>query len=217
MTDRQQGSEAPGGEPGSSGTGGHPLLIILSGPSGVGKDAVLSRMRLLDRPFHLTVTITTRPKRPMETDGIDYIFMSKKQFLLMVLKDEFLEHAEVYGNHYGVPKQQVRDAMAAGLDVIIKADVQGAQTIRALAPEAVAIFLAPTEMSELEDRLTARLTETPGALALRLQTASREMEESQKFDYVVYNPEGRLDEAVVAIELLVQLEKDRVPPRRVAL
>jgi guanylate kinase len=213
LTDGQSSS----GGSSSKDSPGHPLLIILSGPSGVGKDAVLSRMRLLDRPFHLTVTVTTRPKRPMETDGIDYIFMSEKQFRLMVLKDEFLEHAEVYGNHYGVPKQQVRDAMAAGLDVIIKADVQGAQTIRALAPEAVAIFLAPTEMSELEDRLTARLTETPGALALRLQTAAAEMEESQKFDYVVYNPDGRLDEAVVAIERLVRLEKDRVPPRRVTL
>jgi guanylate kinase len=196
---------------------GPPLLVILSGPSGVGKDAVLSRMRLLDRPFHLTVTATTRPKRPMETDGVDYIFVSKREFGLKVAKDEFLEHAEVYGNHYGVPKQQVRDAMADGMDVIIKADVQGAETIRALAPEALAIFLAPTGMEELEARLTARLTESPGALALRLQTAAAEMLEAQKFDYVVYNPDGRIDEAVIQIERLVKLEKDRVPPRRVAL
>ncbi len=195
----------------------HPLLIILSGPSGVGKDAVLSRMRLLDRPFHFTVTATTRPKRPMETDGIDYIFMSKKEFGRMVAKDEFLEHAEVYGNHYGVPKQQVRDAMAVGVDVIIKADVQGAETIRALAPEALAIFLAPTGMAELEERLAARLTETPGALALRLATAAKELEEARKFDYVVYNLDGRLDAAVVEIERLVGLEKNRVPSRRVAL
>ena len=196
---------------------GPPLLIILSGPSGVGKDAVLTRMRLLDRPFHLTVTVTTRPKRPMETDGVDYIFLSKREFGMMVAKDEFLEHAEVYGNHYGVPKHQVRDAMAAGMDVIIKADVQGAETIRALAPEALAIFLAPTDMAELEARLTARLTESPGALVLRLKTAAAEMQEAQKFDYVVYNPDGRIDEAVVQIERLVKLEKDRVPPRRVAL
>lgn len=196
---------------------GNSLLIILSGPSGVGKDAVLSRMRDTDRPFHLTVTVTTRPKRPMETDGVDYIFLSEREFRLMVVRDEFLEHAEVYGNHYGVPKQQVRDAMAAGRDVIIKADVQGADTIRALAPDAVAIFLAPTEMGELESRLTARLTETPEALALRLQTAAGEMGEAEKFDYVVYNPDGRLDDAVKDIERLVELEKGRVPPRHVAL
>jgi guanylate kinase len=183
----------------------------------VGKDAILSRMRLLDRPFHLTVTVTTRPKRPMETNGVDYIFLSKREFGLMVAKDEFLEHAEVYGNHYGVPKQQVKDAMSAGMDVIIKADVQGAETIRALAPEALAIFLAPTGMEELEARLTARLTESPGALALRLRTAAAEMQEAQKFDYVVYNPDGRIDEAVVQIERLVKIEKGRVPPRCVAL
>ena len=208
-------SDAP--DESSANATGPPLLIILSGPSGVGKDAVLSRMRLLDLPFHLTVTVTTRPKRPMETDGVDYIFMSKREFGLKVAKDEFLEYAEVYGNHYGVPKQQVREAMVAGMDVIIKADVQGAETIRALAPEALAIFLAPTGMEELEARLTARLTESPGALALRLKTAANEMREAQKFDHIVYNPDGRIDEAVINIERLVKLEKDRFPPRRVAL
>jgi len=192
-------------------------LVIVSAPSGTGKTTLVERLVETVPDMVMSRSYTSRPVRSGETDGVDYIFMSKNHFRLMVLNDEFLEHAEVYGNHYGVPKQQVKDAMAAGLDVIIKADVQGAQTIRALAPEAVAIFLAPTEMSELEDRLTARLTETPDALALRLQTASREMEESQNFDYVVYNPDGRLDEAVVAIERLVHLEKERVPPRRVAL
>ena len=194
-----------------------PLLIILSGPSGVGKDAVLTRMRESGLPFHFTVTATTRPKRPMETDGVDYIFLSKREFGLMALRDEFLERAEVYGNLYGVPKAQVRDAMAAGKDVIVKADVQGARSIRTIAPEALAIFLAPTGMDELERRLTERLTESPRALALRLETAAAEMEESVNYDHVVYNPDDGLDRAVAAIVRLVEAEKARVPPRRVAL
>ena len=191
-----------------------PLLIILSGPSGVGKDAVLTRMRESGLPFHFTVTATTRPK---ETDGVDYIFLSKREFGLMALRDEFLERAEVYGNLYGVPKAQVRDAMAAGRDVIVKADVQGARSIRAIAPEALAIFLAPTGMDELERRLTERLTESPRALALRLETAAAEMQESVNYDHVVYNPDDGLDRAVAAIVRLVEAEKARVPPRRVAL
>ena len=205
--------------PGSLGSGdpGPPMLIILSGPSGVGKDAVLKRMRESGLPFHLTVTATTRPKRAMETDGVDYIFLTKREFVLRALRHEFLEQAEVYGNFYGVPRQQIRDAMSAGKDVIIKADVQGARTIRKEAPEALAIFLAPTGMGDLERRLTDRLTESPEALALRLQTAANEMKESEDFDHVVYNPEGRLDQAVNEIVRLVEAEKKRVPPRRVDL
>ena len=199
-----------GGEP-------PPLLVILSGPSGVGKDAVLSRMRELDLPFHFTVTATTRPKRPMETDGIDYIFLSKREFGLMHIRGEFLEHAEVYGNMYGVPKAQVRDAMDAGKDVIVKADVQGARTIRGFAPQALAIFLAPSSMAELQRRLTERLTESPQALALRLKTAAAEMEESESYDHVVYNPDDGLDQAVQDIVQLVNAEKARVPPRVVTL
>ena len=194
-----------------------PLLIVLSGPSGVGKDAVLSRMRELQRPYHFTVTATTRPQRQGERDGVDYIFVSKPRFRQMIRDEQLLEWAEVYGNLYGVPKAQVTDALGGGRDAIIKADVQGAATIRKLAPEALLIFLAPPNEAELKRRLRARMTESSEALALRLATAKEEMRQVSSFDRVVVNHQGRLDDAVREIDDIVAAEKARIPPRRVSL
>ncbi len=151
-------------------------MMVLSGPSGVGKDAVLSRIRDLHYDQHIVVTATTRPMRPMETDGIDYIFLDQAAFDKKVADDEFLEWAEVYGNFYGVPKDQVRDAISQGRDVIIKADVQGAATIKALNPYGVFVFLAPPSFVELERRLTIRKTEAQIDFDRRLKTAREEME-----------------------------------------
>ena len=194
-----------------------PLLLVLSGPSGVGKDAVLSRMRETGRPYHFTVTATTRPRRAGERDGVDYIFVTRQGFDDMVDSSELLEWAWVYGNLYGVPKAQVRDALARGRDVVIKADVQGAATIRELAPEAVFIFLAPPDLDALTLRLSQRLTESPETLRTRLQTAEEEMTKASDFDHVVVNHNGRLDEAVREIEAVVERERARKPPRRVRL
>jgi guanylate kinase len=194
-----------------------PLLILLSGPSGVGKDAALSRMRELGKPFHYTVTATTRRQRPGECDGVDYIFVTKEAFRRMIDGGELLEWAEVYGNLYGVPKGQVADALERGEDVIIKADVQGAATIRRLAPEAISIFLTPGDREELAQRLARRMTESPEALSLRLKTAEAEMEEAQTFDHVVVNREGRLDETVQEIGAVVAEEHRRGPRRTVSL
>ncbi len=194
-----------------------PLLIVLSGPSGVGKDAVLSRMRELDRPYHFTVTATTRPQRQGERDGVDYTFLSEPRFRQMIRDEQLLEWAEVYGNLYGVPKAQVTDALGNGRDAIIKADVQGAATIRKLAPEALLIFLAPPNEAELKRRLGARMTESPEVLALRLETAKEEMQQASSFDRVVVNHQGRLDDAVREIDDIVAAEKVRTPPRRVSL
>jgi len=199
----------------------HPLLIVMSGPSGVGKDAVLSRMRELmhgeDKPWHITVTATTRPQREMEQDGIDYIFVDEETFKRMIENDELLEWAEVYGNLYGVPKEQVSTPFREGRDVIIKADVQGAATIKKLVPEALFLFLAPPDMEELASRLRQRMTESPEALKLRLATAEKEMTEISKFDHVVVNHQGRLDQAVHEIRELVELERERWPARVVSL
>ena len=163
-----------------------PLLIVLSGPSGVGKDAVLARMRELmrgkDNPWHITVTATTRPQRPNEHDGADYIFVTEETFRHMIERGQLLEFAEVYGNLYGVPKDQVEKALETGRDVIIKADVQGAATIRKVAPEAVFVFLAPPNMENLASRLRQRMTESPEALSLRLKTAQNEMGKISNFD-----------------------------------
>ena len=192
-------------------------MVVLSGPSGVGKDAVLSRMRELAKPFHYTVTATTRPRRPSERDGVDYVFATTEAFRGMIRRGELLEWAEVYGNLYGVPKTQVAEPLEKGCDVIVKADVQGAATIRKLAPEAVFISLAPPSMDELTHRLTHRMSESPDALKLRLETARRELEEASGFDYSIVNHRGRLDDAVAEIERVVGLERRRTPPRRVTL
>ena len=195
----------------------YPLLIILSGPSGVGKDAVLSRMRELGKPYHFTVTATTRPRRPYERDGLDYIFVTSEEFCRWVRDDELMEWAEVYGNLYGVPKAQVIDTLRSGRDVIVKPDVQGASTIRKLAPEAVFIFLAPPDLRELKRRLTERMTERPESLDARLRTAEAEMGQAGRFDHVVVNHQDRLDDAVEEIGAIVEMERRRDPPRKVFL
>ncbi len=194
-----------------------PLLVVLSGPSGVGKDAVLNRIKELNRPFHFTVTVTTRQRRASERDGADYFFLAEEEFQGMVRRDELLEWAQVYGNYYGVPKAQVREALEKGLDVIIKADVQGARTIKKIAPQGIFIFLAPSSLKELEVRLAQRSTEAPFDLKRRIKTARQEMEALSMFDYLVINQQDRLDEAVAQIEAIILAEKCRIPPRVVGL
>lgn len=181
-----------------------PILLILSGPSGVGKDAVLSRMRELKEPYHYTVTSTTRSKRDGETEGKDYIFISQNEFKKQIELGGFLEWAEVYGNYYGVPRDQVKSALKTGSDVIIKIDVQGAQTIKKLAPMALYIFLAPPDTDQLEKRLTERMTESPESLTLRLKTAAEEMKSANWFDHIVINHENQLDSAVLEIQNIVK-------------
>ena len=194
-----------------------PLLIVLSGPSGVGKDAVLSKMRDQRKPYHFTVTATTRPRRPNERDGVDYIFISEDDFRRMVQHDEFLEWAQVHGSKYGVPRGQVVEALEDGKDVLLKIDVQGAATIRRLAADALFIFLAPPSIDELAHRLSLRMTESSEALRLRLRTAEAEMEESSRFDYVVVNHSDRLDETVAEIEDILARERCRAPRRKLPL
>jgi guanylate kinase len=195
----------------------YPLLIVISGPAGVGKDSVLRRMKELGYPFHFVVTATDRPPRPGEVHGVDYFFLSTEEFLRLEREGELLEHAVVYGEHKGVPKQQVRDAFASGKDVIMRVDVQGAATIRRLAPEAVLIFLTAESKDELVRRLKGRGTETPEQLAERVGKIEWEMSRMQEFDYVVVNREGELDRTVAQIAAIVEAEHCRVHPRRVQL
>lgn len=193
------------------------LLIIISGPSGVGKDATLRRMSERGRPFHFLVTNTTRPRRADEVDGRDYHFVSEEQFQEMLARGEFLEHATVYGYHYGNSRAEVREALARGRDVIMRIDVQGAATIKRIAPEAVFVFLLAPTMAELEHRLRERRSESESELRERLQTAAREMQEIGHFDYYVVNYADRLDEAVDEIEAIIQAEKSRVQPRHIQI
>jgi len=192
-----------------------PLLVILSGPSGVGKDASLMRMRELGFPFHFVVTATDRPQRPGEIPGVDYHFISTDEFKHMIEDNQFLEWAEVYGQLKGIPKWEVRDALASGKDVILRIDVQGAATVRDLAPDAILIFMIPANFDELRNRLQWRRTDSPEQLERRIETARHELEHIGGFDYVVVNQESRLDEAVGQIRSIIRAEKQRVRPRHV--
>ena len=194
-----------------------PLLIVISGPSGVGKDAALTQMKAMGYPFHFVITATTRPWRSGEVHGRDYYFVSMAEFRRMIDNGELLEHALVYGDYKGIPKSQVRQALASGKDVIMRLDVQGAATIRKMVPDAVLIFLVAFSETELVNRLQARKTETPAGLEKRIATARREMAEIVNFDYVVVNPNGHLDDAVRQIAAIISAEKCRVKQRRIEL
>jgi guanylate kinase len=194
-----------------------PLLIILSGPSGVGKDTVLQRMQERNLPFHFVVTATTRPIRPSEVHGKDYFFVSHDEFARMIEADELLEYAIVYNDYKGIPKQQVREAMASGKDVIMRIDVQGAASIRKLAPQALLVFLTTENEDELVNRLKERKTETPEGLNLRIATARQELKRIDEFDYVVINSDFQLDETVDILSAIIQAEHHRIDPRKVNL
>ncbi len=184
-------------------------LFVLSGPSGVGKDAVLSKMKQLGRPCHFTVTATTRRIRPGERDGVDYIFLTRDKFERMIETSGLLEWAEVYGNLYGVPKSQVTEALERGLDVIMKVDVQGAATIRRMMPDVSLIFLAPPDMPTLERRLRQRNTESESEFRLKLETAYEEMKEAARFDHTVVNYDDSLDEAANSIDRIMRASTGR--------
>lgn len=187
-----------------------PRVFVISGPSGVGKDAVIERMRERHPDFHYVVTATTRPRRPGEIDGVHYFFMTEEQFKSQLEKDEFLEAAQVYGNWYGVPKDRIRAALQAGKSVVAKVDVQGAATIRETIPESVMIFLVPPSMSELLLRLKSRKTDDPEVLMQRLSTATRELAAARNFDYVIFNESDQLDQTVDQISAVITAEASRV-------
>ena len=163
-------------------------------------------MRELGKDFHFPVTATTRAIRPGERDGVDYIFTSREEFRRLIAEDGLLEWAEVYGNLYGVPRTQVTDALESGRNVMLKIDVQGAATIRSMYPGSVLIFLAPPDMDSLDSRLRERGTEKGEALRIKLATAREEMNAVSWFDYRVVNHDGKLDDAVAAVDGIVAQE-----------
>lgn len=184
-----------------------PLLVVTTGPSGVGKDTVLTRMKALNRPYHFAVTATTRPPRPEETDGVDYFFLSDQRYDDMLARGEFLENATVYGHRYGVPKPPIREALAAGEDIVMRTDIQGARYIKSLCPGAVTIFVLPPSWDELEWRLRARATDSPEQLELRLRTARDEMAAAGEFGHTVVNDD--LNACVDEIERILAAERAR--------
>jgi guanylate kinase len=188
---------------------GHPpLLVVLTGPSGTGKDSVRDELKKLpDRPYAFAVTATTRLPRPAERDGVDYYFVSRDEFQRMVDDGELLEHAVVYGQEKGLPKAPVRELLKSGRDVLVPSDVQGARYIKSVAPGAVTIFIAPPSDAELERRLRSRGGDTGEQVQLRLQTARQEIAEAGKFDHVVVNDD--LAETAAEIERIIVEERSR--------
>jgi guanylate kinase len=195
----------------------NPLVIVVSGPSGVGKDAILNRIKEKKYPFEFITTMTTRPQRFNERAQIDYNFVSLAKFQELLNNNGLLECAQVYGNWYGVPRQPVKEALLKGKDTIIKVDVQGAASLKQIIPEAVFIFISPPTLDELSNRLTKRCSESPASLTARLKAASDEMQQMPQFDYVVCNQCNAIDLAVEQIQAIVTAEKCRVNPRKVCL
>ncbi len=194
-----------------------PLLIVISGPSGAGKDTVMQRMQERGLPFHFVVTANTRPKRENEIHGRDYFFISKEEFARMIEQDELIEYAIVYGDYKGIPKAQVREALASGKDVVMRLDVQGAETVRKLANEALLIFIAPENEDELERRLRDRKTESDDSLAIRIATARKEFLRIEQFDYIIVNRDFHLDDTVDKVRAIIQAEHLKVKHRKVDL
>jgi guanylate kinase len=194
-----------------------PRLFVISGPSGVGKDALIQRLRESSPDLHYSVTATTRERRPGEIDGVHYYFLDRETFRAWQQQGNFLESAVVYDNLYGVPKNPIRHALARGQDVVVKVDVQGAEHIRELGIDAVFIFVAPESLAALLQRLRTRKSEDPDLLISRFGAASRELLEAGEFDYVVFNESGDLERAAAEIEEIMRVERLRTNQADVSL
>lgn len=193
------------------------LLIVISGPSGIGKDTIVQGLKNRQLPFHFVITATSRPPRDHEVHGVDYFFYDPPTFEKMIAEDAFLEHAWVYTAYKGVPKSQVREALQSGEDVIMRLDFQGAKTVRALCPEAILIFLTASSKDEWIQRLRDRRSETDEELAVRIDMAREEYNSLDIFDYIVSNEAEQLDCTLDVIESIITAEHHRVHPRKVQL
>lgn len=189
-------------------------MVIISGPSGVGKDSVVKALMAETDDYHFVVTATTRPPRLGEVDGEDYIFVSDQDFERMIDEGDLLEYAIVHDNYKGVPKSQIRQALASGKDVLMRVDPQGADTITKLVPQAISIFITAESEEALINRLRGRHTETADSFDLRLEIAHNELQRIHEFDYCVINRAGQLDQAVEKIRSIITAEHcrtNRVP------
>lgn len=192
----------------------NPLLVVVSGPSGVGKSTIVAQLARAHPQVVPIVTATTRPRRPEEVDDVHYHFLSLDDFEELRVNGGLLESAQVHGNWYGTPVQQVRGILAAGRDAILTIDPQGAESVRTLIPDALLIFVMPPSIEDLDERLNARGSESAESLAIRRRNAEREMATSTDYDYVIVNETGHPDEAAERIWEIVQAEARREPPRR---
>ena len=185
------------------------LLIVLSGPSGAGKDSICDVLRVWYPTMHKVVTVTTRPVRPGEESGTHYHFISGPEFEHLLETGGFVEHATVYEYQYGVPRIEIEDPLAFGLDVLAQVDVQGAATLKRLFPDAVSIFISPGSVDETVRRMRDRDLDTEAQQRRRAEVAAAELDAAQDFDHVVVNETGKLDEAASEVAKIIAAEKKR--------
>ncbi|MBM7623295.1 guanylate kinase [Sporohalobacter salinus] len=183
-------------------------LIILSGPSAVGKGTVLTSLMADYQNISYSVSATTRPPRVNEEDGTDYFFVSEEEFKEMIEDDEFIEWAKVHGNYYGTPKKYVEDTLEAGQDVILEIDIQGAAQVKEKYQQGVFIFLAPPSLEELEVRIQKRGVDSKETMEIRMKNATEEMKRAKNYDYIVVNDE--IDEAVEKVKSIIIAERCKV-------
>lgn len=194
-----------------------PLLVVISGPSGIGKDAVVNQLKEKYPEMHFVVTATSRQPRAHEVHGVDYFFVSTDEFEKMIANQELLEYAKVYSDYKGIPRSQVKQALESGKDVVMRLDVQGASTVRRLCPDAILIFLTAATEAEWIERLRGRRADSEAEMALRIATAHNEYQSLDKFDYIVLNADGQLDAAVDQVMKIIEVEHLRTHPRKVNL
>jgi len=195
----------------------NPLLIVISGPSGIGKDAVVGLLRKTNIDTHFVITMNTREPRVDEVEGKDYFFVSREEFKKKIENNELIEYAEVYSDYKGIPKSQVIEAFGSGKDVIMRLDVQGAMTIRKICPDAILIFLTASSRQEWINRLLERRSETPEELEVRLKNAADEYALIEEFDYMVVNSDKHLDQTIADIRAIIKAEHLKTKPRKVCL
>ena len=192
------------------------MLVIVSGPSGVGKDTVIQSLCLVPTmpERYFVITSTTRPRRDYEVDGVHYHFLDEAEFERRRLAGGFLEANLVHGHWYGTPRDQVREALAAGRDAILKIDVQGAAVVKQKVPEALLVFLVPPSLEDLFERLQARATETADQLDVRQRNAALELARQEDYDHVVRNETGQVAVTAKRIDEIIRAEKAAHPDRR---
>jgi len=195
----------------------YPLMIVISGPSGVGKDSVLRAMKNSELPIHHVVTVNTRAPRPDEKEGVDYFFVSREKFEDMIAHEELIEYSHVYDDYKGVPKSQIQDALDSGKDVVLRLDVQGAEKIKNIYPQAISIFLLPSNQDDWYKRLGGRRLGNEKDLDKRILTVKDELVKAREFDYLVFNEQNKLTQTVQMIEAIITAEHLRAKPRKIKL